>query len=161
MKKEVLSFTGLLSTLALFFTACTSKTAANPTPTIDIVGTTAAQLASVMLTQTAAAVTSTSMPATDTSTPQFTETPTLEPQPAETAIPQVSGNTACYAGPGSNYALVINISEFELVEVVGVSNTPGWYVILDPVYGSQCWISADFISFEENFDLSILPVMYP
>lgn len=161
MKKEILNFTGLLSALALFFTACTPKAAVDPTPTIDIVGTTAAQLASVMLTQTAAAATPTSAPPTDTPIPQFTETPTIEPQPAETAIPQVSGDTACYAGPGSSYALVINISEFELVEVIGVSNTPGWYVILDPIYGSQCWISADFIRFEENFDLSTLPVMYP
>lgn len=161
MKKEVFNFTGLLAALTIFFTACTPQAAANPTPTIDIVGTTAAQLASVMLTQTAAAVTPTPLPPTETPLPQFTETPTIEPQPAETAIPQVSGNTACYAGPGSNYALVINISQYELVEVVGISNTPGWYIILDPIYGSQCWISADFISFEENFDQSTLPVMYP
>ncbi|MEN9563586.1 MAG: hypothetical protein RIR73_1830 [Chloroflexota bacterium] len=160
MKKELKPFTSVL-VLALFFTACAPNESANPTPTIDIIGTTAAQLASVMLTQTAAAATPTLAPATDTPIPQFTETPTIEPQPAETTIPQISGDTACYAGPGSNYALVINISQFELVEVVGISNTPGWYVILDPIYGSQCWVSADFIRFEADFDLSSLTLMYP
>lgn len=148
-------------TLALLLTACAPQTQSNPVPTVDIIGTTAAQLAGVMLTQTAGAVTPTPLPPTETPVPQVTETPTVEPQPAETAIPQVSGNTACYAGPGSTYALVINISEFELVEVIGVSNTPGWYVILDPVYGSQCWIGAEFVNLGPDFDLSVLPTMYP
>jgi hypothetical protein len=161
MKKEIINHMVLLLVLAFFFTACTPQVSANPTPTIDIIGTTAAQLASAMLTQTAAAVTPTPVPSTDTPTPQFTETPTSEPEPAETPIPQVSGNTACYSGPGSNYALVLNISQYELVEVVGISNTPGWYVILDPVYGSKCWISADYMSFDAAFDLSTLPIMNP
>jgi hypothetical protein len=156
MKKDKINF--MLLVLALILSACAPKAAANPTPTIDIIGTTAAQLVEVMLTQTAAAVTPTPVPPTETPLPQFTETPTLAPQPAETAIPQVSGNTACYAGPGNNYGLVVNISEFESVEVAGVSNTPGWYVIYDPIYGSLCWISAEFMKFEPDFDLSSLPV---
>jgi uncharacterized protein YgiM (DUF1202 family) len=112
-----------------------------------------------MLTQTAAAATPTSAPATDTPIPQFTETPTLEPVPVETTFPIVSGNTACYTGPGTNYELVSNISDTEEVYVLGISAVPGWYVIENPIYGSMCWISAANMKFEADFDLSTLPVI--
>ncbi|MBN8582634.1 MAG: hypothetical protein J0L96_18360 [Anaerolineae bacterium] len=141
--------------------ACAPAPAANPTPTPDIIGTTAAQLASLMLTQTSAAYTPTLAPVTNTPQPQFTETPTLDPAPAVTAIPLVNGNTQCYAGPGTNYQLVSNISDTEQVEVAGVAHVPGWYVIRNPIYGSLCWISASNMNFSTDFDLTTLPVIYP
>ncbi len=159
MKKEKTNSLVFSLVLALILSACTPQAAANPTPTIDIIGTTAAQLAEVMLTQTAAAVTSTPVPPTETPLPQFTETPTLEPAPVETAFPVVTGNTACYTGPGTNYELVTNISDTEEVYVLGISAVPGWYVIENPVYGSMCWISAENMKFEADFDLSTLPVI--
>lgn len=155
----------LLTTLFLptvfLFAACSSQQGADATPTVDIVGTTAAELASVMLTQTSAAYTPTSAPATETPIPLFTDTPSPEPTSAATTIPQVSGETACYTGPGTQYALVSNISDTKQVEVVGVAHVPGWYVIRNPYYGSLCWISADNMRFESDFDLSTLPTLYP
>jgi hypothetical protein len=112
-----------------------------------------------MLTQTASAYTPTLPPATDTPIPQSTATPTLPPTPVITSIPKVSGNTACYTGPGTNYALVSNITDTEEVEVVGVSSVPGWYIIRNPIFGSLCWISASNMSFEADFDLSSLPTI--
>lgn len=141
--------------------ACAPASAANSTSTPDIIGTTAAQLASLLLTQTSAAYTPTLAPVTNTPLPQFTETPTLEPAPAVTAIPLVSGNTQCYTGPGINYQLVSNISDTEQVEVAGVAHVPGWYVIRNPIYGSLCWINAINMNFSPDFDLTTLPVIYP
>jgi hypothetical protein len=160
---KTLKTTSIFTMLAcmMLFTACAPQADANLAPTPDIIGTTAAQLAEVMLTQTAGAVTPTPFPPTETSTPQATETPTLEPAPVETAMPVITGNTACYAGPGSQYGLVSNLTDTEEVEIAGVSNTAGWYVIYNPIYGSLCWVSAEFLSWGSDFDPSTLPTMYP
>lgn len=115
----------------------------------------------MMLTQTAAAYTPTPLPATDTPIPLFTDTPTLEPTPAVTSIPKISGNTACYAGPGSQYGLISNLSDTEEVYVMGIGSVPGWYVIENPIYGSLCWVSASYVTFDPSFDVSTLPTMYP
>lgn len=156
-KAKIILFLAMTASL---FAACTPQES-NAAPTVDIIGTTAAQLAEVMLTQTAGAATPTSIPPTDTPIPLFTETPTPQALPATTSIPQVAGNTACFTGPGTNYALVSNISDTEQVEVVGVAHLPGWYVIRNPIYGSLCWISASNMRFEADFDLTILPILYP
>lgn len=147
--------------VAFFSVACAPTQAVKPTSTPDIIGTTAAQLASLMLTQTSAAYTPTALPVTATPIPQFTETPSLTPAPAVTTIPQVNGNTQCYAGPGTSYQLVSNITDTEQVEVAGVAHVPGWYVIRNPIYGSLCWISASNMNFSPDFDLTSLPVIYP
>jgi hypothetical protein len=148
----------LAITASLLLMACL-PVQRNVEPTVDVVGTTAAQLASMMLTQTAAAVTPTPLPPTVTPAPLFTETPSLPPTPTVTSIPKISGATACYAGPGSQYPLVSNISDQEEVYVIGVGNVPGWYVIENPYYGSQCWVSAQFMYFESDFDISTLPTI--
>lgn len=145
---------------AILSTSCAPQQS-NAAPTFDVIGTTAAQLASMMLTQTAAAYTPTPLPATDTPIPLFTDTPTLEPTPAVTSIPKISGNTACYAGPGSQYGLISNLSDTEEVYVMGIGSVPGWYVIENPIYGSLCWVSASYVTFDPSFDVSTLPTMYP
>ena len=160
MKNRDLTRWILLPLTAMLVMAC-SPQASNPTPTVDIIGTTAAELASLMLTQTASANTPTLAPPTETPFPLFTETPTLEPLPMATSIPQISGNTACYAGPGSEYGLVSNITDTELVEVVGIAHIPGWFVIRNPIYGSLCWVSAGNLRLEADFDQSALPTIYP
>ncbi len=158
-KKSIASSISLLVVFSM--AACAPAPAANPTPTPDIIGTTAAQLAALLLTQTSAAYTPTLAPVTDTPIPRFTEIPTQTPAPAVTAIPLVTGNTQCYSGPGTNYQLVSNISDTEQVEVAGVAHVPGWYVIRNPIYGSLCWISASNMNFSPDFDLTTLPVIYP
>jgi hypothetical protein len=148
----------IMLSLPLALTAC-SPQPGSAEPTVDVVGATAAQLASLMLTQTSAAYTPTPLPATETPVPLFTETPSPEPTSAATTIPQVSGRAACYTGPGADYPLVSNISDTKQVEVVGISSVPGWYVIRNPIYGPLCWISAGNLRFEADFDLSSLPVI--
>lgn len=149
----------IILSLSILLLASCSPQAGNAEPTVDVVGTTAAQLASMMLTQTAAAVTPTLPPPTDTPIPLFTDTPTLEPTSAATTIPRISSDTACYAGPGSSYGLVSNIGATEEVEVVGISAVPGWYVIRNPIYGSLCWVPSSTLDFAPDFDQSTLPTI--
>ncbi|MCC6986553.1 MAG: hypothetical protein IT309_08995 [Anaerolineales bacterium] len=150
-----------LSLAGLLTNACLPPSNPNPTATVDVIGTTAAQLASMMLTQTAAAYTPTPLPATDTPIPLFTDTPTLGPAPAVTEIPVISQSAACYSGPGPGYPLVSNLSELEQVIVMGVGSVPGWYVIENPYYGSLCWVSAEFVTFGPDFDPASLPTINP
>jgi hypothetical protein len=112
-----------------------------------------------MLTQTSAAYSPTPFPATDTPIPTPTET--LIPTPAETAIPQVTGQSPCYTGPGDTYPLSSNISDTKKVEVLGLGNVPGWYVIKNPYFGSPCWINAEHLIVDPNSDFSDLPVFTP
>ncbi len=156
MKKlifQTISFLFILAALA----ACVPQ--ATPPPTVDTIGTIAVQLASQMQTQTAAAYSPTSPPATDTPIPTATET--VVPTPASTAIPQVVGRSPCYTGPGSTYPLTSNISDTKLVEIVGVGSVDGWYVITNPYFGSTCWISSDYLKLDPNSDFSNLPVVSP
>ncbi len=162
MRTKFISIPALLSLTGLLVNACLPPSyAATPTPTVDIIGTTAAQLASMMLTQTAAAHTSTPLPATNTPIPFFTDTPTLEPTPAVTSIPIIAGATACYAGPGSSYSLVSNLLDTEEVVVMGIGSVPGWYVIENPYYGSLCWVSAQNLTLGPDFDPASLPTINP
>lgn len=147
------------SMIALVVIACAPQEPA--TPTVDSIGTIAAELASSMLTQTAAAVTPTPLPPTLTPTPAVTDTPTLEPTPAATAFPEVNTNASCYRGPGESYPLVGNISVTELVEFAGVAHVEGWYVIYDPIYGSLCWIRTENLTLDPSFDVSAYPTLYP
>lgn len=144
-------------TAIMFLAACAPKP--EPAPAVDTVGTMAAELASAMLTQTAAAASPTPEPPTITPTPATTDTPTPEPTPEATSIPVVVGNSPCYMGPGNNYPLVSNITDTKEVTLIGISNVPGWYVIENPYFGSQCWISAEHLKIESDFDVTAYPTV--
>lgn len=152
-------FVFLLFSTALTMAACAPQ--ADVTPTVDSIGTIAAELASVMLTQTASANTPTPPPPTVTPLPVFTDTPTMEPTPAVTGIPVVSGDAPCFKGPGENYELVSNITDTKEVEFIGSAHVPGWYVIRNPYYGSICWIKAENLNLSADFDISAYPTVVP
>jgi hypothetical protein len=146
--------------LFMLFTvaACAPQTA--PPPTVDTIGTIAMQLASQMLTETVAAYSPTPPPATETPVPPPTET--VVPTSAATSIPQVIAQVSpCYTGPGSTYPLSSNISGTKKVEIVGVGSVEGWYIIKNPYFGSNCWISAEHLELDPNSDFSNLPVISP
>lgn len=161
MRIKNIAASTLLLLASMLVNACLPQSNANPTPTVDVIGTTAAQLASMMLTQTAAAYTPTPLPVTDTPIPIFTDTPAAPPTPAVTSIPKITGNTACYAGPGSSYGLVSNLADTEEVIIMGVGSVQGWYVIENPYYGSLCWVSAQNLTLGPDFDQASLPVINP
>lgn len=149
---------GITLTIILSSTACTTKATAEP---VDTAGTLAVQMASQMLTQTAAAASPTPLPATATATPAPTDTPTPEPTRGQVKRPVIKTFTGCYYGPGLEYGLDSNISENKKVQIVGIGNVPGWYVIINPYFHKQCWVAASDLEVDPNMDLSGLPVMTP
>jgi len=158
-------FLHLIFLTTILLTACTPTVPT--TPTVDVIGTMSVQLASVMMTQTVAAYSPTPLPSpTFTATPVFTETPAIPPTPAQTAIPKVvaaSGADAapCYQGPGPSYPLTSQVSSYKDVEMVGVGNVPGWYVIMNPYFHTQCWVAAENLVLDPNFDPSAYPTIKP
>jgi hypothetical protein len=154
MKDRKLRVNALVLIPILLLSACAPQ--ADATPTVDIVGTMAAEMAAVMLTQTASAHSPTPPP-TDTPIPPPSETPT----PSATSVPVVIGFSPCYEGPGPNYRLTSNISDTKKVEILGIGSVPGWYVIENPYFFSPCWIAAEHLQLDPNFDPSGYPVISP
>lgn len=154
----------LIVLLAILASSCASQPA---TPTVDIIGTTAAQLANDMMTQTAGAVTPTPLPPTETPTPEFTATPEAPTEKPVIDSPNVTTFAGCYAGPGDNYTLVSNIDPSirkagrQVVTILGVGSVPGWYIIRNPYFNNPCWIKAENLNVDPNMDLTQFPVMTP
>jgi hypothetical protein len=145
--------------IALIGTACMPKATSTP---VDTIGTTAAQLAMVMLTQTAGAYSPTSPPPTITPTPSFTETPIVTPTKADPPKrPGTTEFTGCWTGPGPTYTLISNIDPKKYVNVIGIGSEPGWYVIGNPYFHNPCWIEIAHLKIDPNMDFSVFPVMTP
>jgi len=150
--------------IALICSSCTPK--ATPTSVADVIGTTAAQLAVVMLTQTAGASSSTPPPPTFTPTPSFTETPagtpTDKPVPKPPAVIMAA---SCWKGPGNTYPLSSNIELNERgrkkVTIIGIGSEPGWIVIRNPYFHDPCWIEISNLEIDPIMDMSQFPVMTP
>ncbi|HNE04871.1 MAG TPA: hypothetical protein PLT08_10160 [Anaerolineales bacterium] len=155
----------LVSLVAIAVTACAPQAPA--TPTVDIVGTVAAQLASEMLTQTAGAVTPTPIPPTETPTPAFTDTPAVPTEKPQIKPPAVVVFTGCWTGPGESYTNISNIDPSikkngrQNVVILGTGTEPGWIVIRNPYFNNPCWVKVESMSIDPNMDLSGYPQMTP
>ncbi|MDD2922064.1 MAG: hypothetical protein PHQ36_07235 [Anaerolineales bacterium] len=148
----------LIGLIAISITGCASASA-SPTPTADFILTAVYQQVFIPLTQTAEAASPT--PAA-TFTPPPSETPTAEPTSSEPLKrPVVTAFAGCWTGPGSNYTLISNINPKRYVEIIGMGNTPGWYVIRNPYFHNPCWIEAIYLRLDPRLDTSKYPVMTP
>jgi hypothetical protein len=156
---------GLIMTLMVG--ACAPE--ATPPP-VDIAGTVAVQLASSMLTQTAAAYSPTSPPSPSPFPATETPIPTITAVPEATKDQSVSiirlknlpdPQPACRLGPGDSYELTSYINTPKDVELLGIGSVPGWYVIKNPYFGSPCWIPVDIVEIDPAMDLSNFPVITP
>jgi hypothetical protein len=147
------------SFLVILVAACSPPA----TPQVDAVATAVAQAAYDLLTQTAAAASPTPLPPTFTQTPSPTETPTPTPTSSEPPRnPQTVFFAACWlGGPGSPNALDSNIKKGKAVELLGLGNAPGWYVIRNPYFHRPCWILASDLKLFPGTNLSTYPVMTP
>ena len=77
-------------------------------------------------------------------------------------MPRTVTFAACYlGGPGSDYELESNINKGKGVDLLGLGNIPGWYVIRNPYFHRPCWILASDLKVFEGTDLTALPVMTP
>ena len=162
MKVKLLCTISLV--LILSSTACAPQ--ATPTP-VDVIGTTAAQLAMVMLTQTAGAVTATPIPPTVTLTLPPTETPLPPTEEGERKPTVVITFVPCYTGPDESYTFISNIdpsirkSNRQVVEILGVGSVPGWVVIRNPYFNNPCWVRQENMEIGPHIILSDYPVMTP
>jgi hypothetical protein len=156
LQQRSLAVTGLA--VILMMVACTPQATE---PTVDMAGTLAVQMAAVMLTGTAGAASPTPLPATVTPILSPTETPTLEPTSGQIRRPTIRAFTGCYYGPGLEFGLDSNISENKKVQIVGIGSVSGWYVIINPYFHKQCWVSAADLEVDPAMDLSGMPVMTP
>lgn len=151
-----------LLVLTILIVACAPKAA---TPTVDVVGTVAAQLAADMMTQTAGAVTATPIPPTETPTIAFTDTPTPTLEPSQINPPRVIAKTGCWTGPGDTYTLISNIELNQQgrknVIILGMGSEPGWVVIRNPYFNNPCWVPITAMEIDPHTDISAFPVMTP
>ncbi len=165
MKLRVLRYITIATLLVLAITACAPQAPA--TPTVDLIGTTAAQLAAGMLTQTAGAVTPTPLPPTETPTPEATNTPEVPTEKPVVKRPMVITFTGCWTGPGETYRFISNIdpstrsNNKQPVTILGVGSEPGWYVIQNPYFNNPCWVKADAMEIDPNMDMTQFQVMTP
>lgn len=155
LSRLVVLISGGMLLLLVLVSACTPQ--ATPPP-VDVAATVAMRLASEMLTQTLGAASPTPLPATITPLPTETAVPTEKKALKRTEIRAFTG---CYYGPGPEYTLDSNIDAGRRVDIVGIGNTPGWYVIVNPYFHKQCWVNANDLEIDPARDLSTLPVMTP
>jgi hypothetical protein len=151
----------LIAALGTLAAACAPRAA---TPSADVMATTVAQAAFDLMTQTAAAASPTPPPPTETVTPTPTVAPTETPTSAEPPRrPQtVADGVECWlGGPGAPNTLETHINHGKAVDLLGIGNTPGWYVIRDPYFHRPCWILATDLKFFQEPDPSKYPVMTP
>ncbi len=152
MKYRPLILSILVSTSLLAACAPATPTA----PPVDVIGTRAMELASLMLTQTVAAYSPTPQA---TFTPEPTATPTIEPTVAEVHLPMVRNDlSGCFTRPDTTSTRVSNISQYEEVELLAIGKTPGWYKIMNPYFGSPCWIEEKDLDIDSNMDISNVPI---
>lgn len=163
MKVDVFRNAVITLLITTVIAACAPQAPA--TPTVDIIGTTAAQLASVMLTQTAGAVTPTPLPPTETPTLAVTDTPVPTIEPSQINPPRLIAQTGCWTGPGDTYTLISNIELNQQgrknVIILGIGTEPGWIVIRNPYFNNPCWVKLESMEIDPNMDMSQFPQMTP
>lgn len=153
------------SSIILAITACAPQAPA--TPTVDLIGTTSAQLAAEMMTGTAGAVTPTPILPTETPTPEATSTPEAPTKKPVIGRPMVIAFTGCWTGPGESYRFISNIDPSirnngkQAVTILGIGSEPGWYVIQNPYFNNPCWVKAEFLEIDPNMDMNQFKIMTP
>jgi len=138
------NFTASLIIISLLLSACSPGRAS--VPTIDPVA------AGVSATQAVRDLVATMMAGiTPTATP--TELPTPTPSATPTAVPVFASadtNVVCRLGPYISFDKVESLSKGDTAEIIGQLNTNGnwWKVKLSS--GSECWLSADLVTVNED-----------
>jgi hypothetical protein len=155
-------FLGLIAIglIAVIFSSACSPQAAGTQ--VDAEATAVAQALSLLLTQTAGAASPMPRPlaATLSPTPTITPIPEATPTPAH-GYPITLNFAGCWFGPGPTYVSESNISKGIRVEVLGIGNVPGWYIIRNPYFHRPCWMQAANLKFDPGANSSNFPVMTP
>jgi hypothetical protein len=167
MNIRLLRLSGIGLASILIGTACQPKAA---TPQVDAMATAVAQVASSLLTQTAAAASPTPAashtppPPTITITPSPTATVVIPlNQSGQPKLPQtLTDGVSCWlGGPGGTWPLDSHLLHGKGVQLIGVGSVPGWFIIRHPKFHNPCWILQTDLKVFPGTDISTLPVMTP
>lgn len=146
----------LIATItALFLVACNIP-AGTVTPIASEV--VFSQTLSAMQTRAVQTATAQGIMVTSTATP-FPSNYT-RPTPAS-PNPSAIKDTLCWVGPGPGYEVISAIKKGTVLELLGRSTLPGWFIIRNPTYLDPCWMQASDLQIDPNLDLSGLPLFNP
>ena len=150
----------VLAGLMLFgcnFPGTSSNVSPITSPTMYIMTLSALQTKSVM-TATAQGVGSafTPAPIPPSGGLAVTGTPLVGGTPAHGSV--VIKDTLCWRGPGPRYESISAIFKGTLVQLVGRSAAPGWYIIVNPIYHDPCWVQASDVQVDPSVNVNALPV---
>ena len=97
-------------------------------------------------------------------TAQAPATPLVAPLPQATSAGKPSlfinmDNATCRAGPGPDFKVIANLPAGTSVELAGQDTADSYWIALDPISHSQCWISV--MDATPSGDYQALPQMKP
>lgn len=102
--------------------------------------------------------TNTQLPPTDTLTPTRTATSTPSPT-SEPPSMVVNADAACRVGPGLVYDINAYLSKDAVPIMLGHDSDSDWWSIKEPIFNTECWVSAEVVTVQGNTDS--LPVFTP
>ena len=70
--------------------------------------------------------------------------------------PTVNATTLCWGGPGALYDVVSSVTQGTQVELLGIGEDEGWFVIVNPRFGIPCWIAAADLDIDPQLDIGAL-----
>lgn len=80
-------------------------------------------------------------------------------EPISLSKPTTNQTAPCFRGPGYPYEVVSSVQEGTEVYLLGIGEFPSWLIIDNPIYtGVHCWIDADALDIDPNFNLNDLQV---
>ncbi len=140
---------------ALFLVGCNIPTGTATAIASEVVF---SQTLSAMQTRAVQTATAQGIMVTSTTTPfpsSYTRPTPASPNP--TAI----NDALCWVGPGPGYEVISAIKKGTVLELLGRSTLPGWFIIRNPTYLDPCWMQASDLQIDPNLDLSGLPLFNP
>ncbi len=92
-------------------------------------------------------------PLADMILPTKPERKVANPTPTSTGrTVTVHNDDLCYAGPGPRYEVVSAVKSGQVLALVGRGEASAYFVVVNPVYGDQCWVRTSSVKFEGNPD---------
>jgi len=97
------------------------------------------------------------VPASKIATVTVTASPSASPTPQN---PLVLRDTVCFKEPRVNDRVVSRLDMNTRVELRGRADTGGWWLVVNPIYESLCWVLEGDLELDPAMDVSTVPIFY-
>ena len=97
------------------------------------------------------------VPPSKIATVTVTASPSASPTPQD---PLVLRDTICFKEPRVNGRVVSSLDRNTRVELRARADTGGWWLVVNPIYGSLCWVLADDLELDPALDVNTVPIFY-